>query len=148
MIQFFAIETFIRHSVYARVSRTSSLVRQMQVYPLTSEVYFNKGISNQPQRRFRLVTTPNSTPRVCNKSPISLKKKERNFVKILIVLFAYNTYIQLFGGERSITYTGCISFNNTNNFANSLWRQAKTSQNATYTAITTCDIRISAKIDV
>ena len=44
----------------------------MPVMPLTAAAWRTSTASNQPQRRLRPVTVPNSCPRVPSRSPISL----------------------------------------------------------------------------
>ena len=63
--------------ISSKSSKISSFVRATAVYPLTIEVYCNRGMSSHPQRRLRPVVTPNSWPLVCRNSPMSYK--ERNY---------------------------------------------------------------------
>lgn len=53
------------------VSKMSSFVRQIAVYPFTMAVYFNRTKSSHPHRRSLLVVTPISPPFVCKREPIS-----------------------------------------------------------------------------
>ena len=52
-------------------SSTSSLVSAMPVTPLIAQLWRTSTASNQPQRRLRPVTVPNSRPRWPSFSPVS-----------------------------------------------------------------------------
>lgn len=53
------------------------------LYPFTMVVYWSSARSSQPQRRFLLVVTPTSLPRVCKRLPVACKMPHTAGTKIL-----------------------------------------------------------------
>src|SRR5205809_780169 len=70
--------------------------------PLTIAVYLSRGTSNQPQRRGRPVTAPNSLPSRRSRSPAALSLSVGNGPEPTRVIYAFETPITpliLVGGK-------------------------------------------------